>query len=69
MKRFLIISLLLSCCITQPLCPQEELKKVMDEYNDRVGWDKTTGWPTRQTLEAQNLKEVADELEGLGKLP
>ena len=48
---------------------QDELKSVMDEYYDRVGWDKTTGWPTRQTLEAQNLKAVADELEGIGKLP
>jgi aldehyde:ferredoxin oxidoreductase len=47
-----------------------------DEYNDLVdmyyemrGWDLKTGWPTRATYERYGLKEVADELETLGKLP
>ena len=48
---------------------RDDLRRVMDEYYDRVGWDKATGWPTRQTLEAYSLKEIADELERIGKLP
>ncbi len=48
---------------------RDALSKVMDEYYDRVGWDKKTGWPTRERLEALNLKDVADELEAMGKLP
>ena len=32
------------------------------------GWDSTTGWPTRSTLEKLGLGNVADELETKGKL-
>jgi aldehyde:ferredoxin oxidoreductase len=32
------------------------------------GWDTSTGWPSRSTLEDLGLKKVADELEGVGKL-
>ena len=32
------------------------------------GWDTTTGWPTRSTLEGLDLGYVADELEAHGKL-
>ena len=32
------------------------------------GWDKDSGFPTRQKLEQLGLKEVVDELESLGKL-
>ena len=32
------------------------------------GWDPTTGWPTRATLEELGLGNVADELETKGKL-
>lgn len=48
---------------------KDDLRKVMDEYYDRVGWDQKTGWPTRERLEALNLKDVADDLEAMGKLP
>jgi len=37
-------------------------------YRNRV-WDKITGFPTRAKLEELGLKEVADELENIGKLP
>lgn len=47
-----------------------------DEWNDTVdlfyeenGWDLATGWPFRETWEKFGLKDVADELEKLGKLP
>jgi aldehyde:ferredoxin oxidoreductase len=32
------------------------------------GWDKSTGWPSRGTLEDLGLKGVADELESAGRL-
>jgi len=32
------------------------------------GWDTKTGWPTRKTLEDLGLKNVADKLQGAGKL-
>lgn len=47
----------------------EELDGMLNEYYDLHGWDRTTSWPTRATLEALDLKTVADELEQLGKLP
>jgi aldehyde:ferredoxin oxidoreductase len=34
-----------------------------------MGCDVKTGNPTRATLEKYGLKDVADELEKLGKLP
>ncbi|UWG96746.1 aldehyde ferredoxin oxidoreductase [Dehalobacter sp. DCM] len=47
-----------------------------DEWNDLVdlyyalrGWDKETGWPTRETYENYGLNDVADVLETIGKLP
>jgi aldehyde:ferredoxin oxidoreductase len=48
---------------------KEDLNKVMDEYYDRVGWDKKRGWPTREKLQALDLKEIAEELGKIGKLP
>jgi aldehyde:ferredoxin oxidoreductase len=48
---------------------KEDLRKVMDEYYHRVGWDKKTGWPTRETLKALDLKDIAEELGKMGKLP
>jgi aldehyde:ferredoxin oxidoreductase len=47
-----------------------------DEWNDAVdlmyearGWDLTTGWPLREAGEAVGLKDIADEMEKLEKLP
>lgn len=41
----------------------------LDECYKQKGWDKNTGWPTRTKLEELDLKDVADELESIGKLP
>lgn len=41
--------------------------ETLDEYYDLNGWDKKTGWPTRARLEALGLKDIADELETMGK--
>ena len=45
-----------------------ELEPMLDEYYDVRGWDKTTGRPTRKTLERLGLAGVADELERCGCL-
>ena len=44
------------------------LNLMLDEYYEARGWDKDSGFPTRQKLEQLGLKAVADELESLGKL-
>ncbi|MEM1779342.1 MAG: aldehyde ferredoxin oxidoreductase C-terminal domain-containing protein [Ignisphaera sp.] len=45
-----------------------ELDKLLDDYYTARGWDIKTGIPTRKKLEELGLKDVADELEKLGKL-
>lgn len=40
-----------------------------DRYYELRGWDVKTGWPTRAKLEELGLKDVADELASIGKLP
>ncbi len=47
-----------------------------DEWNDLAdmlyeeeGWDLATGWPYRSTWEKYGLKDIADEMEAIGKLP
>jgi aldehyde:ferredoxin oxidoreductase len=42
---------------------------VVDGFYELLGWDKATGRPTRATLEDLGLKDVADELESIGRLP
>ena len=48
---------------------QGMLDSMLDNYYELRGWDKQTGIPTRDKLEAIDLKNVADELDKLGKLP
>jgi aldehyde:ferredoxin oxidoreductase len=47
----------------------EEWNDLVDLYYKERGWDLSTGWPTRAAYEALDLKDVADEMESLGKLP
>jgi len=42
---------------------------MLDEYYEMRKWDKKTGWPTREKLEELDLKNVADALEKMGRLP
>ena len=44
------------------------LDLMLDEYYEARGWDKGSGFPTRQKLEQLGLKEAADELDRLGKV-
>jgi aldehyde:ferredoxin oxidoreductase len=48
---------------------QEELDDMLDKYYDLHGWDLKTSWPKRETYELLDMKEVADYLESIGKLP
>jgi len=42
---------------------------LMDRFYTLRGWDVTTGWPKRAKLEEIGLKNIADELDSIGKLP
>jgi len=48
---------------------EAEWSIMVDHYYEQRGWDKATGWPTRAKLEELDLKDVADELASIGKLP
>jgi len=47
----------------------EKFRALMDEFYDLRGWDRETGWPKRETLEKHDLKDIADKLESMGRLP
>lgn len=47
----------------------DEWNDLVDLYYRRQGFDLATGWPYRSTWEKYGLKEIADEMEALGKLP
>jgi aldehyde:ferredoxin oxidoreductase len=47
----------------------EEWNDFADLYYERRGWDKATGWPTRETWEKYGLSDIADDMEKIGKLP
>jgi len=55
-------------CEGQTVSP-EEFSKLVDMYYDIWGWDRETGWPTRETWIRCGLEDVAEEMEKLGKLP
>ena len=46
---------------------KKKFAKMLDEYYENVGWDRETGIPTRATLESLGLKDVADDLEKMGR--
>jgi aldehyde:ferredoxin oxidoreductase len=46
-----------------------QFERLKDRYYELWGWDVRTGRPTRGKLEALGLKEVADKLASLNKLP
>ena len=44
---------------------RDDWEKTLDMWYDAMGWDKTTGIPTRATLEKFGLADCADKLEEL----
>jgi aldehyde:ferredoxin oxidoreductase len=49
-------------------CDLEQFNGMLDEYYRRRGWDKQTGFQTRERLEMLNLKDVADQLATMERL-
>lgn len=48
---------------------RDKFEALKHRYYKLRGWDVETGWPTRAKLEELDLKDVADDLEAVGKLP
>ena len=46
-----------------------KFEKMKDEYYKLRGWDTETSWPERETYERLGLKDVANSLQKLGRLP
>jgi aldehyde:ferredoxin oxidoreductase len=46
-----------------------KFEALKDRYYRLRGWDTGTGWPKREKLEELGLKDVADGLASVGKLP
>lgn len=46
-----------------------KFEALKDRYYDLRGWDVSTGRPTRSKLEDLGLKDIANELASIGKLP
>ena len=47
---------------------KDKWNRMLDEYYDIHGWDKSTGFPRRANLVQLGLVSVADDLERIGKL-
>jgi aldehyde:ferredoxin oxidoreductase len=45
-----------------------DLESMLDEYYGFRGWDKDSGLPTKKKLLELGIDDIADELEGMGKL-
>jgi len=56
-----------SSCIGRTL-DRDRFEKWKTEYFKFEGWDPSSGWPTRRTLEEMELRQVADELHTKGML-
>ncbi|MBW2370293.1 MAG: hypothetical protein JRH15_20675, partial [Deltaproteobacteria bacterium] len=54
---------------TYPPVTEKVLEEMKDVYYKLRGWDVGTGIPTRETLEAMDLTEVAEDLEKEGRQP
>ena len=48
---------------------RKKFEALKDRFYRLRGWDVKTGWPTRAKLEELDLKDVADALEKMEKLP
>ncbi len=48
---------------------RKKFEALKDRFYELRGWDVETGRPTRKKLEELDMKDIADELEKVGKLP
>ena len=47
---------------------EAKYNKMLNEYYDLHGWDKSTSYPTRKALEDLGLEDVAADMKKIGKL-
>lgn len=47
---------------------KEDWDKMLDEYYEFHGWNKKSGWQTRECLYNMDLKEIADDLAKIGRI-
>jgi len=47
---------------------RQDFERMLDRFYEVCGWDRLTGVPTREKLEELDLRDVADELERMGRL-
>jgi len=47
---------------TGAVVDEDKFAIMVDNFYGLLGWERSTGWPTRATLEELGLKDVADEL-------
>jgi len=47
----------------------DKFRELLDRVYKVRDWDQATGWPTKGKLESLGLKDVANELKKIGKLP
>lgn len=50
------------------MCEPDKWNRMLDEFYEIQGWDKTTGLQTRKTLEKLDMHDVAEKLAEAGKL-
>ncbi len=49
-------------------CDKEEWELMLDRFYTLNGWDRSTGWQSRESLNALKLGDIADKLERVGRL-
>jgi aldehyde:ferredoxin oxidoreductase len=47
---------------------KDQFEALKDEYYQLRGWDVSSGLPTRATMQALELEDIADDLETRGLL-
>jgi aldehyde:ferredoxin oxidoreductase len=55
--------------VANPVMDRSKFMEMLNEYYKLRGWDVATGMPTRKNFEDLDLKDVADTLASLGRLP
>ena len=55
-------------CVNDRHLDRAQFEEFKTTFYKLEGWDPSTGWPTRETLESLELADVADELEKKGRL-
>ena len=49
-------------------CDRQKWDEMLSRFYELQGWDKNTGWPTRECLLKLDREDVADQLQKVGRL-